>query len=196
MKTIACLGSGSGKPGDLSYDAMVKAGGLLAKQGFTVVTGGFGGAGMEAPARGAKEAGGVTIGYTILGKKPNDWIMQVGDCAAQYHIGFSAPPISEIQYGMRLGCLLSADGFIIAADGGAGTMVELMAIINLNNKVWKEKPKRFTILDVRKKRKPDQGWNGHMLNRLMLWGVWPDSVTPLFCFSHTPEGAVNWVTTN
>lgn len=74
QKTIACLGGGKGKEGDAQYDAMVEVGRLLAQRGCTVITGGFGGAGMEAPAKGAKEAGGTAIGYTMLGKPGNPYL--------------------------------------------------------------------------------------------------------------------------
>ncbi|MDO8590713.1 MAG: hypothetical protein Q7R65_01905 [bacterium] len=188
MKTIACLGSGNGTLGDPCYNAMVEVGHLLAKRGFAVATGGFGGAGMEAPARGAKETGGVTIGYTMLGKKPNKWIMRIGDCAAQYHIGFFTPPIPEIQYGIRLGSLLSADGFIITAGGGPGSMVEFLAIVNLNCKLWGN-PKRFTILNVLS----DKGWDTDMCQKLNSWGVFPEAVEGLFITSLTPQQAVDWV---
>ena len=57
-KLISCFGPGVGEPGDPLYDAMVEVGRLLAQLGCTVQTGGFGGTGMEAPARGAREANG------------------------------------------------------------------------------------------------------------------------------------------
>jgi len=50
---IACLGSGKGELGEPIYDAMVKIGAMAAQRSIKIATGGFGGAGMEAPARGA-----------------------------------------------------------------------------------------------------------------------------------------------
>ena len=47
---------------------IVKLGKLLAEKGYTVVNGGFGGT-MEDISRGAKEAGGRTIGVTYYKKK-------------------------------------------------------------------------------------------------------------------------------
>lgn len=188
---IACLGSGSGKSGDAAYDAMVEVGRLLAQTGHTVLTGGFGGAGMEAPARGAKLAGGKTVGYTMLGKQPNEWIMEIGDCAAQFHLGASAPPIPEIQFGIRLGSLLAADGFIMAAGGGAGSMLELMGIINLGSKIW-ETPKKTAILQTRGVE--IKGWDYGMLQQLEDWGMLPKKVLQAILITETPEGAVNWAT--
>lgn len=189
---IACLGSGSGEAGQPAYDAMVEVGKLLAQGGHIVLTGGFGGAGMEAPARGAKEAGGKTVGYTMLGEKPNQWIMEVGDCAAQYHIGFSAPPIVEVQYGMRLGSLLAADGFIISASGGPGSMVEFMAIINLNAKIWLQL-KKIAILRT-KAQDGSKGWDYSMLTQLGEWGMFPRTMRQRVLITNRPQVAVTWVT--
>lgn len=199
MKTIACLGSGSGTIGDPCYNAMVEVGRLLAKRECVVLTGGFGGVGMEAPARGATEVGGKAVGYTIFGKQGNPYLSETVDCRKQYikvrqyvcvgeepHI--EPPP--EVQYGVRLGNLLTADGFIIAADGGPGTMVELMAIINLNYKLWKEKPKSVAVLNM-----SGNGWNSEMLDQLEAWGVLPQEVRECVLVISTPEQAVSWATT-
>lgn len=187
---IACLGNGSLAPGEPAYDAMVEAGKLLARRGDIVLTGAFGGA-MEAPAKGAKQAGGKTVGYTMLDKKPNEWIMEVGDCAAQYHIGFSTPPIQEIQYGIRLGSLLAADGFIFAAGGGPGSMTELMAIANLNAKIW-PRPKKIAILKV--KRTNSDEWDYPMLTQLEDWGMLPQKVRQQILITEAPKVAVGWAT--
>lgn len=202
MKTIACLGSGSGTIGDPCYDAMVEVGRLLAERGCVVATGGFCGTGMEAPERGATAVGGKTVGYTIFGKQGNAYLSETVDCRKQYikvrqcvcvgeepHI--EPPP--EVQYGVRLGNLLTADGFIIAADGGPGTMVELMAIINLNYKLWKEKPKSVAILNVNGE--DGNGWNADMLDQLEAWGVLPREVRECVLVVSTPEQAVSWATT-
>lgn len=194
MKTIACLGSGSGTIGDPCYDAMVEVGRLLAKKKYIVLTGGFGGVGMEAPARGATELGGKTVGYTIFGKQGNSYLSEIVDCRKQYinplagSLCMEPPP--EVQYGVRLGNLLTANGFIIAANGGPGTMVELIAIINLNYKLWKEKPKRVAILNVN-----CNGWNSDMLNQLEAWGVLPQEVRESILVVFMPEQAVDWAIT-
>ena len=130
------------------YEAMQEVGRLIARAGCTVATGAYGGAGMEAPVRGARECGGRIVGYTMLHKPSNktfDDYGEVADCAHQHHLGFSGPAIPEIQYGIRLGSLLSADGFIVGAGGGPGTAVELLAFINLAAKFW-EQPKKLAIL--------------------------------------------------
>ena len=50
-------------PGDGYYDEGLRCGELLARAGFAVATGGYGGT-MEAVSRGAKDAGGEVIGVT------------------------------------------------------------------------------------------------------------------------------------
>lgn len=192
---IACLGSGSGGPGEPSYDAMVEVGRLLAQAGHTVFTGGFGGAGMEAPARGAKQAGGRAVGFTILGKPGNPYLTEVVDCREQYTDCGAAllhpdPPVG-VQFGLRLGNLLCADGFIIAAGGGPGTMTELMAIVNLNSKIWKQ-TKKLAILKVGWAN--GKGWDYSMLQQLENWGMLPPKVRPQILITGSPKQAVGWVT--
>lgn len=60
---IAVFGSSEPSPGSPEYEVAREVGRLLAGAGFAVVNGGYGGV-MEASARGAREAGGRTIGIT------------------------------------------------------------------------------------------------------------------------------------
>lgn len=60
---IAVFGGSDPAPGSPDYERARELGRLLAAAGFTVVNGGYGGV-MEASARGAREAGGRTIGIT------------------------------------------------------------------------------------------------------------------------------------
>jgi len=74
--SIAVFGSSEPLPGDAPYEKARLTGGLLARAGAEVVTGGYGGV-MEAASRGAKEAGGRTLGVTceIFSKRtPNPWL--------------------------------------------------------------------------------------------------------------------------
>jgi uncharacterized protein (TIGR00730 family) len=61
---IAIFGSARTKPDDPDYHAAQETGGLLAVQGYAVITGGGPGI-MEAANRGAFEAGGLSIGCNI-----------------------------------------------------------------------------------------------------------------------------------
>lgn len=62
-KAIAVFGSSEPRPPSPAWHQAYEVGRLLAETGFVVVNGGYGGV-MEASARGAREAGGRTIGVT------------------------------------------------------------------------------------------------------------------------------------
>jgi len=62
-KIVTVFGSSRPKAGDAEYEEARELGNLLAKRGFAVCTGGFGGV-MEGVSRGAKEGGGKTYGVT------------------------------------------------------------------------------------------------------------------------------------
>ena len=83
--------------------------------GLTICNGGYGGT-MEATARGAKEAGGHTIGVTIASSRSrhaNPWIDEV---------------ITEKDLVTRLMKLIGlGDGFVVL-KGGTGTFLELAAV--------------------------------------------------------------------
>lgn len=66
---VAVFGSADPVEGTAAYALARHVGGLLARAGFTVVTGGYGGV-MEAASRGALESGGRTIGITTRALAP------------------------------------------------------------------------------------------------------------------------------
>lgn len=116
---ITVFGSARVKPGDADYEASVALGRALAERGFTAITGGYNGV-MEAVSRGAKEAGGQTIGVTvdILARtaSPNDWLDQEIRTAAL---------LERIDRLIELGA-----GYVIM-PGGAGTLAEFGVVWNL-----------------------------------------------------------------
>ena len=110
---IAVFGSSQPNPGTEHYEDARQLGHALAEAGWTVVTGGYRGV-MEAASRGAKEAGGSTIGVTTAffdakGIKPNDYVDE---------------DIKVPTYADRLLKLISiSDGYVILR-GGSGTLSE------------------------------------------------------------------------
>ncbi len=62
-RAVAVFCSSDSAEGQAAYALARAVGGTLARLGYAVVNGGYGG-GMEASARGAKEAGGTTVGVT------------------------------------------------------------------------------------------------------------------------------------
>lgn len=192
ITAVSCFGSGQGKKGDPFYEAMRMVGRMLAERKITVVTGGHGGVGMEAPCRGAWEVKGQTIGYCLPNWTQNAYLTEVR------RLGSLFPRLNiEALWGIRLGYLLESGGFIVAAwdpscasNGEPGTATELLAAFTLNSKIWSPK-KRLAILHPPDVRIP--GWDTEMLDLLMEWGMLPRDVRPYVHVARTPLDAVEWV---
>lgn len=112
---------------DLSQEKKEEIVGLgkqLAQMGITVMSGGFGGT-MEDISRGAKLAGGKTIGVTcylwssLRYKKPNEFV-------DEEIIAKSLPERIEVM-------LKEADAFVVF-PGGTGTLLELSTALEYMNK--------------------------------------------------------------
>lgn len=111
---IAVVGSGRLKPGDPRYDDAIRLGGLLAAEGWTVITGGYGGV-MAAVAKGAAEAGGRVVGLPMT-----VWPHLEPD-ANHAELRWSD------DYAQRLGHLL-ATRVAVALPGGIGTLAEASGV--------------------------------------------------------------------
>ncbi len=117
---ITVFGSSRPQPGSDAYETAQALGAALAKSGFVVANGGYGGT-MEATARGARAAGGKTIGVTAdsLGSTANQWI--------------------EVQlrvqnWQARLFKLIELGAGYVALPGSTGTLVELSVVWEWINK--------------------------------------------------------------
>jgi uncharacterized protein (TIGR00730 family) len=125
--TISVFGSAYPIEGSFEYEQARRIGGLIAAEGWTVCNGGYGGI-MEASARGAREAGGKTLGITseYYGGKANRYIVE---------------EIRTADVTERLQELIRrADGYIVL-PGGTGTLVELATVWEyINKRVMHEKP--------------------------------------------------------
>src|SRR5215475_9095441 len=111
---ITVFGSSRPGEGDTDYEEARVLGRALARRGFAVCSGGYGGV-MEAVSRGAKEEGGKTYGVTAEFFKPkaNQWI---------------DVEVRMKTWQERLFELIKiADGFV-ACKGGTGTLVELAVV--------------------------------------------------------------------
>src|ERR1700746_3966023 len=114
---------GSSRPGEGSpdYEEACVLGRALAKHGFAVCSGGYGGV-MEAVSRGAKEAGGKTTGVTaefFKSAKLNSWIDK------EVRMNTWEERLFEL--------IRRADAFV-ACKGGTGTLVELAVVWEMLNK--------------------------------------------------------------
>ncbi len=127
-KIVTIFGSSRPSEGDEEYRLAYEVGKNLALNGFTVCNGGYAGI-MEASARGAKEAGGRTIGVTfqnIFKKSVNRWIDEEM---------FQPTLIERMMKLVELG-----DAYVVL-KGGTGTLLELAAVWEFINKgLLKEKP--------------------------------------------------------
>ena len=110
--TIAVFGSSRREADGPFYREAYELGGMLARAGYAVLSGGYGGS-MEAVSRGAAEAGGHVIGVTCAifdPLPPNPWLTEE----------VKAPTLID-----RLAAMLDrADGFV-AVRGGIGTLSEV-----------------------------------------------------------------------
>jgi uncharacterized protein (TIGR00730 family) len=129
---VTVFGSSRPREGDADYEEARILGRALAKHGFSVCSGGYGGV-MEAVSRGAKESGGKTTGVTaefFKSAKLNPWI------DVEVRMKTWEERLFEL--------IRRADGFV-ACKGGTGTLVELAVVWEMKNKsVMAGKP--FAVL--------------------------------------------------
>jgi len=103
---------------------IIKLGRLLAENGFTVVSGGFGGS-MEQVSKGAKLGGGRTIGVTYYKKE---------DPPGKSANRFVDKEIKTGDIFRRISVMMDiSDGFIVL-QGGTGTLLELASVLEHINK--------------------------------------------------------------
>jgi uncharacterized protein (TIGR00725 family) len=130
MKTprvVSVFGSSRPREGDPEYVLAYETGKELANAGFTVCNGGYAGI-MEASARGAKEAGGATLGIVtdIFPKKVNAWIDNA---------------VTKRTLVERMMELISRGEAYVVLKGGTGTLLELSAVWEFMNKgIMHERP--------------------------------------------------------
>jgi uncharacterized protein (TIGR00725 family) len=127
IRTITVFGSSCPRESDNEYATARQLGAELAKKGFSLCTGGYGGV-MEAVSRGAHDEGGRAIGVTTRFFKAtaNKWLSK---------------EIRVKTWQNRLFELIDrGDGYVVCA-GGTGTLVELGVVWEMMNKsVMAQKP--------------------------------------------------------
>lgn len=114
-RVVTLFGSASPKPGEPEYVRAYEVGAALAEAGFVVCNGGYAGI-MEASARGAKDAGGRTIGILTDEfplRKANLWIDTVVTV--------------DTMVGRMLELIGRGDAYVVLR-GGTGTLLELAAV--------------------------------------------------------------------
>lgn len=124
-RIITVFGSGHIEENFPDYQKAVLLGKMLAENDYSVCNGGYGGV-MEAVARGAKQAGGKTLGITAgqIRQQPNRWIDKV---------------ICEKTWQARLFRLIEKGDAYVVFDGGTGTLTELFMVWEMANKKLHQK---------------------------------------------------------
>jgi uncharacterized protein (TIGR00730 family) len=120
-KIITVFGSSRPREGEPDYEEARQLGYALAKCGFAVCTGAYGGV-MAGVSRGAKEAGGKTYGVTadfFSAARINPWI---------------DVEVRMVTWQERLFELIRLAHGFVACKGGTGTLVELAVVWEMLNK--------------------------------------------------------------
>ncbi|MFQ5967682.1 MAG: LOG family protein [Acidimicrobiia bacterium] len=117
---VAVFGSSEVGPADPEYAEGVRLGRLLAKAGFTMVTGGYAGV-MEAVSEGAAEHGAEVLGVTAPPVFP-------GRSGANRHVTQEIPAAS---LGERIHHLIDLPDAYVVLPGSIGTLTELMVAWNV-----------------------------------------------------------------
>jgi uncharacterized protein (TIGR00730 family) len=118
---VSVFGSSQPAPGSADYESARAVGAALARAGYAVCNGGYGGT-MEAGARGAREAGGHTIGVTtdyFAASRANPHVQE---------------EIRTRDLTERLSTIVSLASAYVFLKGGTGTLLELAWVLERANK--------------------------------------------------------------
>jgi uncharacterized protein (TIGR00730 family) len=117
---VTVFGGSGPREGDWHYGQAFALGVALAQKGLVVCSGGYGGT-MEAVSRGAKQAGGRTLGVTSQSfkRRANRWVDQ---------------DVRMMTWRARLFELIRRGRGYVACPGGTGTLVELAVVWEMLNK--------------------------------------------------------------
>jgi uncharacterized protein (TIGR00725 family) len=171
---IAVFGSSMTSPGSDEWDQAADAGAMIARAGYAVVTGGYGGT-MEAVSLGAHQAGGHVIGVTAPPLFP-------GRTGANPYVAEEVPAKS---LGHRLDEMTKRAAGALALPGSIGTATELLISWNINHIVRRNGGRPFPAVAV--------GAEWHRIGALIASEIgavagdiyWADSV----------ENGVDWLLT-
>ena len=120
IKTVTIFGTSRARVGDPVYSLALETGRLLARSGYVIANGGYGGT-MLAAAQGACEARGEIIGVTCSAfkAKANKYVTRE----------IAANSLDE-----RLDTLIELGQAYVVLPGGTGTLLELAKVWELRNK--------------------------------------------------------------
>lgn len=127
-RVVTVFGSSNAAPESDLYQRALGLGQVVARNGWTLCNGGYGGT-MEAAARGAAEAGGHTIGVTCEA---------LGRSGANRYIAQEVPTFDLFT---RLTTLIRLGDAYVALPGGTGTLLEVAAAWEMQNKRLLRRPR-------------------------------------------------------
>lgn len=132
IKTVTIFGTSRAAAGDLVYTLALETGRLLARAGFAIANGGYGGT-MLAAAEGASEAGGEIIGVTCSAfrARANRYVTR---------------EIATESLDERLDTLIELGQAYIVLPGGTGTLLELAKVWELRNKGFLKSDKPIILM--------------------------------------------------
>ncbi len=119
-KTIAIFGSYHAPEASPAYRFAYELGSQLAHQGFEVLNGGYDGT-MRAASKGARDAGGTTIGLTC----PNVLKNASGPLQPNPYLNEILPAPDILT---RIAAMMRLSGGYVVLDGGTGTLAELAVV--------------------------------------------------------------------
>ncbi|HEY5992230.1 MAG TPA: TIGR00730 family Rossman fold protein [Candidatus Udaeobacter sp.] len=173
---VTIFGSARIHPDDPHYELARKMGAAIARLGFTVMTGGGPGI-MEAANRGAKEAGGRSVGCNIelpYEQPANAYL----DRCVRMHYFF-----------VRKALLVKYSYAFVVMPGGAGTLDELFEALTL---IQTAKIKNFPIVIM-----GTDYWKGliDFMNKMAQRGMIADADLSLIYATDSVEGAIEHIRT-
>jgi uncharacterized protein (TIGR00730 family) len=133
QNVVTIFGTSRAKPGDSTFTLAYETGRVLARAGFAIANGGYGGS-MLAAARGASEAGGEVIGVTcsaFKSSKANEYVTR---------------EIVTESLDERLDTLIELGRAYIVLPGGTGTLLELAKVWELKNKGFLDADKPIILV--------------------------------------------------
>jgi len=166
---VTVFGSARFKEDHRYYQLALEVGAALAHEGFTVMTGGGPGI-MEAANRGAREAGGRSVGCNIVlphEQKPNDYLDRV---------------VTFRYFFVRKVMLVKYSYAFVALPGGYGTFDEIFEALTL---VQTDKIKEFPIILV-----GTEYWQpliDYMRNNLLAGGMIDHADLDLLLLTDSPQ---------
>lgn len=171
-RAVAVFGSSQTEPGSVEWEEAHRAGARLASEGFTVITGGYGGT-MEAVSRGAAEAGGHVIGVTapILfpqRSEANPYVQEV---------------IEASSLANRIDIMMQRSSATLALPGSIGTAAELLISWNTNHILRRAGAVRRISVAV------GPGWRALARALVDMTGAFEDDIK----WADTVDEGVEWI---